>query len=81
MVRPLRAALAQRRAGDVLHLQLHQALRGEADHLAQQIGVGALLQESLEAHHLVGHRRVTPSCVEVRNPNRNQSPAMTTAEG
>jgi hypothetical protein len=32
-------------AGQALDLQLHQPLRGKADHLAQQIRVGALLQK------------------------------------
>ena len=34
------AALAMGGAGHLAHLQLHQALRGEADHLAQERGVG-----------------------------------------
>jgi hypothetical protein len=50
-----------RRAGQVFDLQLHQAMRGKADHLAQQVGVGALLQQRTKAHHLVGHRRVLGS--------------------
>jgi hypothetical protein len=37
----------------------HQAMRGEPDHLAQQVGVGALLQQRTKAHHLVGPS-VTP---------------------
>ena len=32
-------------------------LGGEADHLAQQIGVGALFRKGAKVHHLVGHRR------------------------
>jgi len=42
----------------VIDFQLHQPIRGKADHLAQQISIGALLQERLKAHHFVGHRRV-----------------------
>ena len=53
---------AVRRAGQALNIELHQALRGKADHLAQQIGVGALLQKRAEVHHVVGHRRVLGSC-------------------
>ncbi|MBJ7401853.1 MAG: hypothetical protein JHD07_00485 [Bradyrhizobium sp.] len=29
---------------------------GKADHLAQQIGVGGLLHERAQVHHVVGHR-------------------------
>jgi hypothetical protein len=43
-------------AGQPFDLQLHQALGGEADHLAQQIGVGALFQKRTKVHDLVGHR-------------------------
>ena len=43
VIDPLRAALAMRRAGHALDFQLHQALRSKTHHLAQQIGVGALL--------------------------------------
>jgi len=31
--------------GQAFDLQLHQTLRGEADHLAQEIGIGALFQK------------------------------------
>src|SRR5205823_978721 len=40
---------------------LHQALGGEADHLAQQVGVGALFQKGTKVHHLVGHRWILGS--------------------
>ena len=53
---PLRALLAEAGAGQAAHLQLHQPLGGKADHLAQQIGVGGLLHEAAQVHHLVGHR-------------------------
>ena len=36
---PISAAFAMSGAGQSLNLQLHQTLGGEADHLAQQIGV------------------------------------------
>src|SRR4051795_10272261 len=36
-------------------------MRGEPDHLAQQIGIRTLLQKRLKAHHLVGHRRILGS--------------------
>ena len=68
LVDPLGAALAMGGAGQPLDLQLHQALGGEADHLAQQIGVGALLQQRAKVHHLVGHRWVLGS-VDGSRPN------------
>jgi hypothetical protein len=52
----LGALLAIAGAGLALDLQLHQALGRKADHLAQQIGVGALFQKRAKRHHLVGHR-------------------------
>jgi hypothetical protein len=35
--------------GEPFDLQLHQALGGEADHLAQQIGVRALFQNMISS--------------------------------
>jgi len=60
--RVLDLARAVRGAGQVLDVEFHQTLSGKADHLAQQIGVGALLQQGTKVHHLVGHRRVLGSC-------------------
>src|SRR6202035_3084851 len=37
-------------------LQLHQALRGKADHLAQECRIGALLQKRTKGDLIVGHR-------------------------
>ncbi len=42
--------------GQAFDLQLHQPLGGKADHLAQQIGIGALFHKRAKVHHLVGHR-------------------------
>jgi hypothetical protein len=50
------ALLAIGGAGQAADLQLHQALGREADHRAQQVRVGALLQQPAQVHHLVGHR-------------------------
>ena len=44
--------------GEALDIELHQTLRSEADHLAQEVGVGGLLQQVTEVHVLVGHRWV-----------------------
>ena len=63
MVDPLRAALAVGGAGQPLDLQLHQALGGEADHLAQEVGIGALFQKRAKRHDLVGHRWILGSVV------------------
>ena len=52
----LRALLAISRAGEFADFQLHQALGGKADHLAQEVGVWRLLDQRPQAHHLVGHR-------------------------
>ena len=45
-------------AGEALDIELHQALGGEADHLAQEVGVCRLLQQATEVHGVVGHCRV-----------------------
>jgi hypothetical protein len=54
----VRAALAVRGTGQTFDVELHQAVRGKTHHLAQQIGIRALLQQCAKAHHLVGHRAV-----------------------
>jgi hypothetical protein len=51
-------ASTARRTGEALDLQFHQALSGEANHLAQEVSVGGLLQQITEVHGLVGHRWV-----------------------
>jgi hypothetical protein len=53
---PQRALLAVSSPGQGTHLQLHQPLRGKADHLAQQIGIRRLFQKAAQVHHVVGHR-------------------------
>jgi len=73
MVDPLGAAFAMRGAGQALDLQLHQTLRGKPNHLAQQLGIRALLQQRAKAHHLVGHRRLLGS-VEWLQPNPTGDP-------
>ncbi|KAJ8138817.1 hypothetical protein OY671_007970, partial [Metschnikowia pulcherrima] len=48
--------LAVRSAGQPTHFQLHQPLRGKADHVAQKIGVRALPHKRSQVHHVIGHR-------------------------
>jgi hypothetical protein len=52
------ALFAIRRAGKRPDLQLHQPLGGNGHHLAQDSGIGGLLSQALQAHHLVGHRSI-----------------------
>jgi len=56
LVEPALAALAMGGAGQAAHLQRHQPLGGKADHLAQRVGVGRLLEQPAQGHHVVGHR-------------------------
>ena len=59
--KPQRVLLAIAGAGDRSHLQLHQPLRGKADHLAQHIGVGGLLYKRAQVHYVVGLRWSQPT--------------------
>jgi hypothetical protein len=59
--------------------QLHQALGGKADHLAQQIGVGGLLYERAQVHHVFGHRWFL-GCVGVSQPDPTGELPVTTAK-
>lgn len=52
VIDPLAIAGTVRGAGQSLDLELRQPLRGKANHLPQQVGIGALLQKGAEAHHL-----------------------------
>ena len=38
------------------HFQFHQALRGKADHVAQKITIGALPNQRIQVHLIIGHR-------------------------
>ena len=64
----LGALLAVGRASQAADLQLHQPFGRKADHLAQQIDVGALLHQPAQGHHLVGHRGALGFGVGARNP-------------
>lgn len=64
----LGALLTVGRAGQATDLQLQQPFGRKADHLAQQIRVGALLHQPAQGHHLVGHRGSLGFEVGARNP-------------
>jgi len=51
-------ALAVRHAGACLDLGLRQPLGGEGKHLADKIGIGALLDQLDQRHSVVGHRHL-----------------------
>ena len=74
---PLGRSARRGRSGQGFDLQLHQPLRGEADHLAQEVSVGGLLQQLSQVHRVVGHRRVLgsrwssqPNLPKIRNDHR-----------
>jgi hypothetical protein len=54
-------------------------LGGKADHLAQQIGIGGLLHERAQVHHVVGHRWFL-GCVGVSQPDPTGELPVTTAK-
>ena len=72
------ALLAIGGAGGRARLHLHQTLGGKADHLAQQIGVRALLHERAQVHHVVGDRWPFQAGVGVATRPYRKAP-MTTA--
>jgi hypothetical protein len=53
---PVGIALAVGGAGLDLHVQFHQPLRREAEHLAHDVGIGLLGEQSLKGDHIIGHR-------------------------
>jgi hypothetical protein len=66
-------------AGQPLDLQLHQALGGEADHLAQKIGIRALFQKRAKGHIssvIAGSSNQGGCC----NPTLSSESTMTTAK-
>jgi hypothetical protein len=62
-------------------LQRHQAFGGEADHLAQECGVGARLQKRAKGDLIIGHRGCPRVCVCLDNPTLPNEAAVTTAVG
>jgi hypothetical protein len=62
-------------ARHLAHLQFHQALGGEADHLTQEGRVGALLQHPPKGDLVVGHRgRSKVRGCSSQQPNPTESP-------
>jgi hypothetical protein len=62
-----------RSPGQGAHFQLHQPLRAVPDHLAQQIGVGALFHQPAQGHHVIGHPRFLGSGLSSQpNPTENR---------
>ena len=68
-------------AGQGLHLEFHQPLGGKADHLAQEIGVAALLNELAKRDPVVGHRGGLLAVVAGQQTNPTGDPAMATRCG
>src|ERR1700686_4449295 len=68
LVAPLRAALAVPGAAQRFALQLHQALGGKANHLAQECRIRALLQKRTKGDLVVGHRGHPRGRVACRSP-------------
>ncbi len=58
LVHSRRTAFAVPGATQRVGLQFHNALRGKADHLAQEGRLGALLQQLAEGDLVVGHPRI-----------------------
>ena len=76
---PVRALRAMGRPRQCPHFQFHQPLGGKADHVAQNIGVGGLLHERAQVHHLIGHRWCLRFQVGVSNPTLTRKSPVTAA--
>jgi len=76
MVHPLGASHAGRRAGQHVHLHRHQPLGRKGQHVAHEVGVGALFDQLDEGHSLVGHRHLR-SRFSFANRTLNRRPAVT----
>ena len=58
-------------------LQLHQPFGSKADHLAKQVGIGALLYQRTQVHHGFGHRGHPSVQVGVSKPTLPRNPMAT----
>ncbi len=72
LIGPSGAALARCSPAGRLGLQLHEALGGKADHLAQECRVGAFLQQRAKGSLVIGHRGGPRVQVVSRQPNPTQ---------
>src|SRR3954466_1587439 len=77
---PGRVTHPMRRAGADLHLGLHQPLGREAQHLADQVGIGALLDQLQQRHFVIGHRHLRAR-VLCRNSNHSRRSTVATPPG
>src|SRR5690606_2118568 len=75
---PLGALLPIAGTGGRADLHFHQPLGGKADHLAQDIGVGGLLHQRAQVHHVVGHRWSLQVSGWFTQPDPTGNPSMTT---
>src|SRR6185312_2882033 len=73
------SALAVLGAAQGVAFQRHQAFGGKANHLAQEAGVGALLQKLAKGDLVVGHRGGPRVRVAFRNPTLPSTAAVATA--
>src|SRR5262245_35122087 len=76
---PLSALLPIGGASQRANLKLHQAFSGKADHLAQKVGIRALLDQRPQVHDLFGHRWFLESGWRSQ-PDPTGESSMTTAK-
>ena len=79
LVDTLGGSFAGRRSAQCLGFQRHQAFGGEADHLAKETGVGALLQQRAKGDPVIGHRGGPRVRVAVRTSTLPRAAAVITA--
>jgi len=65
---PLRAAHEGGRRGELVDLGGHQPVAGEGRELADQVVIGALLDQLTQRHPVVGHRRRLRVASQVSQP-------------
>lgn len=56
MVQALGTALSVAGAAQAIHFTRQQPVGGKPDHLAQQLGIGSLLNKRAERHYVLGYR-------------------------
>ena len=75
----LESAFARPGAAERGGFELHEALGGKADHLAQERCIGALLQQRAKCDLVIGHRGGPRVRVASRNPTLPSTATVTTA--